>query len=66
MELDHFNIAVQENVFRGFLSALDEVILPSVSLLPCNCGMAEELWAMVKLLPYERRWVRLEALRERA
>ena len=38
-----------------FLSVLDEVILPSLSLLLCNCGIAEEIWAMVKLLPYETR-----------
>ncbi len=46
----------QEKVFHGFVSVLDEVVLPSISLLPCNCGMAEELWAMIKLLPYERRY----------
>ncbi len=36
---------------------MDEVVLPSLSLLPSNCGMAEELWAMIKALPYERRYV---------
>ena len=43
------------DVFHGFLTALDEAILPSLSLLSCNCGMAEEAWSMVKQLPYERR-----------
>ena len=33
------------------------MILPSISLLPSNCGMAEELWAMIKFLPYERRYL---------
>ena len=46
-------------MFRGLLSTMDEVVLPSLSLLPSNCGMAEEIWAMIKLLPYERRLVRL-------
>ncbi len=45
----------QEKVFRGFISTLDEVILPSISLLSSNSGMAEELWSMIKFLPYERR-----------
>ena len=43
-------------MFNGFISVLDEVILPSISLLSCNCGMAEEVWAMIKFLPYERRF----------
>ena len=51
-----FIIYFQEKVFQGFISLLDEVILPSLSLLPCNCGMTEELWAMIKFLPYERRY----------
>ena len=47
----------KEDVYHGFLSTLDEVILPALSLMPCNCGMAEETWAMVKQLPYETRYV---------
>lgn len=38
------------------VSLLDEVILPSLSLLPCNSGVAEEVWSMLKLLPYETRY----------
>ena len=45
----------REDVYHGFLSTLDEVVLPGLSLMPCNCGMAEEAWAMVKQLPYETR-----------
>lgn len=52
-----FEYLVQERVFRGFLSTLDEVVLPSIALLPSNCGMAEELWAMMKFLPYEKRYM---------
>ena len=46
---------LQEHVFQGFLTIMDEVLLPSLSLLPSNCGMAEEVWAMVKQLPYQNR-----------
>ena len=47
----------QEQVFQGYLSVLDEVLLPSLCLLPSNCCMAEEAWAMVKQLPYQTRSV---------
>ena len=47
----------REEVYHGFLTTLDEVVLPALSLMPCNCGMAEETWAMVKQLPYETRLV---------
>ena len=47
----------KEEVYHSFLTMLDEVVFPALSLMPCNCGMAEETWAMVKQLPYETRWV---------
>ena len=47
--------STQMDVFHGFLTVLDEAILPSVSLISCNCGISEELWSMLKQLPYERR-----------
>lgn len=50
----------KEDVYHGFLSTLNEVVLPGLSLMPCNCGMAEETWAMVKQLPYETRWVDMQ------
>ena len=49
----------KERVYEGFVSVLNEVVLPSLSLLPCNCGVAEEVWSMVKQLPYEIRCVRI-------
>ena len=47
----------QDLVHRGFILVLDEVVLPSLTLLQCNCGIAEETWSMVKQLPYETRCV---------
>ena len=44
------------DVFHGFLTVIDEAVLPSLSLLNCNCGAAEEVWSMVKQLPYEKRY----------
>ncbi|KAH9492653.1 THO complex subunit 2, partial [Bulinus truncatus] len=45
-----------EIAYYGFLNALEEVLLPSLSLLPSNCSMAEELWSLLKLYPYEIRY----------
>lgn len=39
-----------------WLDCLDEVLLPSLSLLPCNCSIAEETWSMLKCLPYQVRY----------
>lgn len=41
--------------YYGFLNMLDEVILPCMALLSCNCCISEELWAFLKLYPYELR-----------
>lgn len=43
-------------VFGGFLTIYDEVLLPSLSLLPGNCGISEEFWGFIKLLRYEHRY----------
>lgn len=45
-----------EIAFYGFLTILDEVLLPSLTLLPCNCCLSEELWSLLKLFPYELRY----------
>ncbi|BFZ15044.1 hypothetical protein BsWGS_18083 [Bradybaena similaris] len=45
-----------KNAYYGFLNVLEEVLLPSLSLLPSNCSMAEELWNLLKLYPYEIRY----------
>uniref|UniRef100_K1QG84 THO complex subunit 2 n=1 Tax=Magallana gigas TaxID=29159 RepID=K1QG84_MAGGI len=42
--------------YYGFLNMLDEVLLPSMSLLPGNCCLSEELWSFLKLFPYELRY----------
>ncbi|KAK6168365.1 hypothetical protein SNE40_020916 [Patella caerulea] len=45
-----------EVAYFGFLNILDSVIFPSLSLLPCNCCISEELWGFLKLYPYEIRY----------
>lgn len=45
-----------EKVWCGLLTLVDEVLLPSISLLECNSSLAEELWAMMCRFPYELRY----------
>lgn len=46
-----------EKVWCGLLTLVDEVLLPSISLLECNSSLAEEIWAMLCRFPYELRCV---------
>ncbi|OWF53939.1 THO complex subunit 2-like isoform X2 [Mizuhopecten yessoensis] len=45
-----------EVAYYGFLNMLDEVLLPGMVLLPCNCCISEELWGFIKLFPYMLRY----------
>ena len=50
------NLSVEDNImYYGLLSILDEVIFPAMSFLSGNCCVSEELWVLVKQLPYELR-----------
>ncbi|KAH8869907.1 THO complex subunit 2 [Schistosoma japonicum] len=43
-------------VYQGFFNLLDEVLLPSLSLVDANCCLAEEIWQMLRFMPYEHRY----------
>ncbi|XP_025088766.1 THO complex subunit 2-like isoform X1 [Pomacea canaliculata] len=45
-----------EATYYGLLTIVDDALLPSLSLQPGNCCMAEELWGLVRLYPYEIRY----------
>ncbi|KAK7500593.1 hypothetical protein BaRGS_00008168 [Batillaria attramentaria] len=45
-----------EAAYYGLLTVVDDALLPSLSLQPGNCCMAEELWGLVKQYPYEIRY----------
>ncbi|KAH3839564.1 hypothetical protein DPMN_112996, partial [Dreissena polymorpha] len=50
-------MSVDDNsLYFGLLNILDEVLLPSLSFLSCNCCVSEELWGLVKMFPYELRY----------
>ncbi|KFM75173.1 THO complex subunit 2, partial [Stegodyphus mimosarum] len=38
-------------------NVIDQSLLPSLSLLECNCCMAEELWSLLKLFSYQARYM---------
>ncbi|KAA0187509.1 hypothetical protein HAZT_HAZT001113 [Hyalella azteca] len=44
--------------YYEFLSALDEALLPGLSVLSCNPCIAEEIWETIKFYPYEYRYIR--------
>ncbi|CAH1159617.1 unnamed protein product [Phaedon cochleariae] len=46
----------EDSLYYDILSLLDETILPSLSYLECNCCIAEEIWTLVRLYPYQIRY----------
>lgn len=43
-------------LYHEIISLLDSCILPSLSYMECNCCVAEEIWSVVKLYPYNIRY----------
>lgn len=44
-----------DNLYYDILSIFDSAILPSLSYMDCNCCIAEEIWNVLKLYPYQYR-----------
>jgi THO complex subunit 2 len=47
----------ENSMYYDIITLLDEVILPSLSFMDCNCCIAEEVWNIIKLYPYQCRLV---------
>lgn len=43
-------------LYHDIVSLLDSCVLPSLSYMECNCCIAEEIWSVVKLYPYNVRY----------
>lgn len=43
-------------LYHDIISLLDSCVLPSLSYMECNCCVAEEIWSVVKLYPYNIRY----------
>lgn len=48
--------ADSDSLYFDILTLFDVVILPSLALLDSNCCVAEEIWNVLKKLPYEHRY----------
>ena len=47
---------INEEQQEDILLLIDEVLLPSLSLLNVNSCLAIELWSLIKLFPYDIRY----------
>lgn len=45
-----------DSLYHDVLTLLDSTILPSLSFMDCNCCIAEEVWNVLKLYPYQCRY----------
>ncbi|XP_046395429.1 THO complex subunit 2 isoform X2 [Ischnura elegans] len=45
-----------DTLYMDIVTLLDEVILPSLSHMDCNCCIAEEVWNVIKQYPYQIRY----------
>ncbi|XP_049281408.1 THO complex subunit 2 isoform X1 [Anopheles funestus] len=45
-----------EQLYYDILSLLDSSVLPALAYMDCNCCVAEEIWSIVKLYPYQYRY----------
>ncbi|KAK9870147.1 hypothetical protein WA026_006238 [Henosepilachna vigintioctopunctata] len=49
-------VTQEDSLYYDILTLLDITILPSLSYLDCNCCIAEEIWTLLKLYPYQIRY----------
>merc|ERR1719319_180826 len=44
------------DLYYDAMTLLNEVIFPSLSLMTSNCCLAEEIWSLLRHMPYEHRY----------
>lgn len=44
-------------LYHDIMTLLDSSVLPALSYMECNCAVAEEIWSIIKFLPYHYRLV---------
>ena len=47
---------IQHELYYDALTLMDEVLLPALSLAECNCCLAEEIWTVLRVYPYNHRY----------
>lgn len=51
------SVVQSENpLYFNVVTLLDITVLPSLSYMDCNCSVAEEIWNVLKLYPYQIRY----------
>ncbi|XP_030748048.1 THO complex subunit 2 isoform X2 [Sitophilus oryzae] len=50
------SLIVENALYYDIISIIDLSIFPSLSYLECNCCVAEEVWTLMKLYPYQIRY----------
>lgn len=45
-----------DTLYYDVISIMDAAILPALSYMDCNCCIAEEIWDVLKLYPYQIRY----------
>ncbi|KAJ8978313.1 hypothetical protein NQ317_008185 [Molorchus minor] len=45
-----------DSLYYEILSLVDVTVLPALSYLECNCCVAEEVWTLLRLYPYQIRY----------
>ncbi|XP_053672541.1 THO complex subunit 2 [Anopheles nili] len=45
-----------DQLYYDILTLLDASVLPALAYMDCNCCVAEEIWSIVKLYPYQYRY----------
>lgn len=59
MNVDPNNGPTNDNdkkLYHECLSVIDASILPALSYMDCNCCVAEEIWSVIKIFPYQHRY----------
>lgn len=49
-------LPAKDSLYYDILTLMDVTIFPALSYLDCNCCIAEEIWTLVKLYPYQIRY----------
>uniref|UniRef100_A0A183SXM5 THO complex subunit 2 n=1 Tax=Schistocephalus solidus TaxID=70667 RepID=A0A183SXM5_SCHSO len=48
--------ASPDAVYQAIFNMLDESILPALNMVPANCCLAEDVWRLLRHLPYDHRY----------
>lgn len=52
---DQGSMPTEDSLYFDILTVMDLTILPTLSALPSNCCVADEIWDVLKLYPYNFR-----------